>query len=160
MLQYNILDTSPYLKRLNLYACLHNCGNCPSVTRTFFFIAGCLSFALGLIGIPLPLLPTVPFMILAAFCFAKSSVRIEKWLLDHPHFGPPIRQWRDHRSISRRGKWSATVAFVFSIAIGLYFLSWPHFMWPIIAALLSGAWIWTRPERRTSDIFEGDKSGK
>ena len=123
------------------------------MARSFFFIAGCIAFVLGLIGIPLPLLPTVPFMILAAFCFAKSSVRIENWLLNHARYGPPIRQWRDHRSINRRGKWGATIAFLFSIALGFAFLQWPHSLWPLAAALISGTWIWTRPEKNTVDIF-------
>ena len=114
--------------------------------RAFFFIAGLLSVALGIIGIALPLLPTVPFMILAAFCFAKSSARLESWLLDHAHFGPPIRQWREHRAISRRGKWAATIAFAFSIALGFATIAWPYSLSPAVAALLSGTWIWTRAE--------------
>ena len=115
--------------------------------RFFFFIAGLLSVALGIVGIALPLLPTVPFMILAAFCFAKSSVRLENWLLGHARFGPPIRDWREHRAISRKGKWAATIAFAFSITLGFIMIKWPYSLSPAAAALVSGTWIWTRAER-------------
>src|SRR3546814_11599305 len=65
---------------------------------TLFRSAGWASLGLGAIGAFLPLLPTVPFVILAAFCFARSSPRLEKWLLTHPHFGHHIVAWRDRKS--------------------------------------------------------------
>src|SRR3546814_2859167 len=63
--------------------------------RHFYLACGFLSLGLGAIGAFLPLLPTVPFMILAAFCFARSSPALEARLLEHRHFGPHIRRWRE-----------------------------------------------------------------
>ena len=114
--------------------------------RHLYLIAGFLSIGLGAIGAFLPLLPTVPFMILAAFCFARSSPRLEAKLLNHRQFGPHIRRWREHGAISRRGKVAAAAAFGFSIVLALILSPWPWFLIPVAAALIGGSWIWTRPE--------------
>ena len=114
--------------------------------RHFFFVGGWASLALGAIGAFLPLLPTVPFVILAAFCFARSSPRLEAWLVTHPRFGHHIVAWREHGAISSKGKIAATMAFAFSIVLALLFAPWPWMMAPIIAAAVGGSWIWTRPE--------------
>ena len=66
--------------------------------------AGAIALALGILGIPLPLLPTTPFLLLAAFCFSRGSERLHDWLVTHPRLGPPIHQWREHGAISRRAK--------------------------------------------------------
>ena len=70
--------------------------------RSLYLIGGFAAVALGIAGILLPLLPTVPFMILAAFCFARSSPRFEARLIEHPVFGPHIIRWRTNGAISRR----------------------------------------------------------
>ena len=114
--------------------------------RQIYLAAGLASLALGGIGVILPLLPTVPFMILAAFCFANSSPRLEAWLVDHHVFGDHIGNWRERRAITRRGKWAATVAFVVSCVIALIFVDLPWNIIPVAAALISGSWIWTRNE--------------
>ncbi|MDC7786811.1 YbaN family protein [Rhodoplanes sp. TEM] len=74
------------------------------MTRAFYFGLGCLMLVIGLIGAVLPLLPTTIFLIAAAWCFARSSPRLEAWLFDHPRFGASLRAWRDDRAISRRSK--------------------------------------------------------
>lgn len=114
--------------------------------RQLYLVAGLTSLALGSIGIVLPLLPTVPFVILAAFCFARSSPRLEAWLLEHKSFGRHIHNWRNNRSITRRGKWAALAAFAFSIIIALIFAPLPWSLVPIVAAVIGGTWIWTRNE--------------
>ncbi|HWV12881.1 MAG TPA: YbaN family protein [Sphingobium sp.] len=114
--------------------------------RTLYLSAGFLSIGLGALGIFLPLLPTVPFMILAAFCFARSSPALEARLLGHPQFGPHIRRWRDGGAISRRGKRAALAAFAFSAVLALIFATFPWSFLPLAAALIGGTWIWTRPE--------------
>ena len=72
--------------------------------RLIWLIIGLLAVALGAIGIALPLLPTTPFILLAAFAFAQSSETLHQWLLDHNVFGPLIDNWQQHGAISRRTK--------------------------------------------------------
>ena len=91
--------------------------------RMLWTLAGWLSFGLGFIGIFLPLLPTVPFMLLAAYCFARGSERFHEWLITHPRFGPPILDWQERGSISRKAKMMASIAilatFGISVALGV-----------------------------------------
>lgn len=72
--------------------------------RTLYGVAGAVSLALGVVGIFLPGLPTTPFVLLAAACFAKASPRVHGWLLNHRLFGPMVRDWDQHRSLTRRTK--------------------------------------------------------
>lgn len=65
---------------------------------------GLLFAAIGAAGIFLPLLPGTVFLILAAACFARSSPKLETWLLDHPLLGPGVRKWRERGAISRKSK--------------------------------------------------------
>jgi uncharacterized membrane protein YbaN (DUF454 family) len=114
--------------------------------RSLFLLAGSFFFLLGAIGIVVPLLPTVVFWILAAWCFGRSSPKFEAWLLTHPTAGPHIRFWRDRGAISRRGKLLASTALSVSAAIGLLVLSWPTNLLPVIACASVAAFIWTRPD--------------
>jgi uncharacterized membrane protein YbaN (DUF454 family) len=76
----------------------------------FWTVLGVLFLGLGLAGIPVPLLPTTPFLLLSASCFARGSHRLHRWLSEHPRFGPPLEQWRRHRAISASAKRNAVVA--------------------------------------------------
>ncbi|MDY0870898.1 YbaN family protein [Dongia rigui] len=93
------------------------------MTRAIWAALGLLSTGAGIAGIVLPLLPTTPFILLAAFCFARSSPRLEAWILTHRTFGPMIENWRRHGSVDRRAKRMALVlmgiAFLFSLALAL-----------------------------------------
>ena len=66
----------------------------PRLMRGVYLALGIGFVALGFIGAFLPVLPTTPFLVLAAACFARSSPRLENWLLQHPQFGPLLRNWR------------------------------------------------------------------
>lgn len=114
--------------------------------RAIFMAGGFLSLILGVLGAVLPVLPTVPFLILAAFCFARSSPALERRLLDHPQFGPSIRLWREKGAVSRTGKRAAMAAFAFSAVMGLILSPFPWSMLPLAACITGGLWVWRRPE--------------
>ena len=113
--------------------------------RRVYFALGVLSVAAGTIGIFLPLLPTVPFMLLAAFFFARSNPAWEKRLVEDPRFGPHIRAWRERGAISRRGKVAGLVGLSGSAILGLVALPSPWCYVPAGVALITGSWIATRP---------------
>ncbi|MCW9043166.1 MAG: YbaN family protein [Pseudopelagicola sp.] len=114
--------------------------------RYLWAALGILCLILGVVGIVLPLLPTVPFLILAAFLFARSSERLHHWLLSHPRLGPPIEDWQSRGAINPSAKRLATVSiiavFVVSLVLGL-----PPLILGIQAATLGCVliFIWTRP---------------
>lgn len=117
------------------------------MTRWVWFGAGWLFVGLGVVGVLLPLMPTTIFIILAAGCFARSSPRLEAWLLDHRHFGPGLRAWRSEGAIPRRGK----IAACMGIALGYALFWWsvrPGLFVDIAVALALAAcvaFILTRP---------------
>ena len=116
------------------------------MVRFVYLLAGWAALLLGAAGALLPLLPTVPFVILAAFCFARGSPRLERWLTEHRHFGPHIAAWRTRGAISRRGKRASLICFALSAAAGLALLAFPWSLAPLAAAAIGGSWIATRPE--------------
>jgi len=77
--------------------------------RGVFMVLGTVFLALGVLGAALPILPTTPFVLLAAWCYARGSVRLYRWLLASRMFGPLIRRWEADRSITLRSKIVATV---------------------------------------------------
>lgn len=88
--------------------------------RPVWFVLGLLSMACALLGVLLPLLPTTPFLIAAAYCFARSSRRLHEWLLAHRYFGPMIEHWRSHGAIARPAKISAGIALAAAFTISLW----------------------------------------
>ena len=115
--------------------------------RYLLLAIGWLSVALGVIGIFLPVLPTTPFMILAAGLFARSSPRFEQWLLDHPRYGQPLIDWRREGAISQRAKIASVSLMALSYGIVLVF--GPPQLWlkALIGVILlcSAAFVLTRP---------------
>lgn len=107
---------------------------------------GVLSLGLGVIGIFLPLLPTVPFLLLSAFLFSRSSPRLHTWLLSHPQFGPLIEDWNRSGVIRPRAKRLATLSIV--VVFGLSLALDVKTTVLIIQAVVLGAvliFIWSRP---------------
>ena len=88
--------------------------------RVVYFCMGWVLVALGVIGAVTPLLPTTIFLIGAAGCFGRSSPRLEAWLLDHPTFGKPLRDWRASGAISRPAKIMACAGMTFGFAVFCY----------------------------------------
>ena len=115
--------------------------------RHLWTLAGCLAFILGLIGIPLPILPTVPFLILAAWCWAKGSPRFHHWLTTHKHLGPLIAAWREHRAVPRRAKTLATLMLAVSLGGGICLPDNNHLK-PALALIILTLmlWVWRLPE--------------
>ncbi len=87
--------------------------------RLTWLVVGLVALALGAIGIAVPLLPTTPLILLAAFCFARSSNRLHEWLVTHDIFGPLIENWRRYGAISRRAKIISVVSMAAVLAISL-----------------------------------------
>lgn len=115
--------------------------------RIFWIISGLVSLACGIIGIPLPLLPTVPFLLLAAFCFSKSSDQLHDWLLAHPTLGPPILNWRETRAVSRSAKVASTLMISASLGVSLYWqMPLPVILLQITVLVGVSLFIWSRPE--------------
>ncbi len=120
------------------------------IVRGLLWLAGSVSLVLGLIGVLLPGLPTTPFVLLAAACYAKASPRLHAALLQHRLTGPLLRDWEKHRSLTRRTK---TVAVV-SMLVMVSFSIWSFQHRPIAQAVLVvlgviGAWVVLRiPTRK------------
>ena len=93
----------------------------PLATRLVWFVVGIASLAAATVGVLLPLIPTTPFVILAAFAFMKSSRRLHDWLITHRIFGPVILDWRKHGAISKPAKTIAigSMAGIFVISLAL-----------------------------------------
>jgi uncharacterized membrane protein YbaN (DUF454 family) len=84
-------------------------------------ILGLLCLVLGVIGVAVPLLPTTPFVLLAAACFAKSSPRMHGWLLNSELFGPMLRGWEANRCISYKVKWLALLMMAVVGGVSIWF---------------------------------------
>lgn len=114
--------------------------------RLFWLVFGLLMTALALIGAALPLLPTTPFLLLATYGFARSSNRLHNWLLNHPSFGPLIRNWRQHGSIGRKTK-AVSIILMGAALLLSWLLQVPARILIIQAVVMSGSaiFILTRP---------------
>lgn len=117
------------------------------LTRALWLTLAGICLVLGVVGLLLPVMPTTPFILLAAFAAARGSARLHAWLHNHPQFGPALRDWEREGAVSRRAKLVATIAMSCSTVV--LFLISPRW-W--IAAVVSTAmlavavWLWFRPE--------------
>ena len=118
--------------------------------RRWAYLAGGWGFlALGLVGVVLPVLPTTPFVLLAAWCFSRSSERLHRWLLEHRTFGPLVRDWEAHGVIRLRAKLLASAVIVPLVGwmlLGSDAPGWTR--WLTVALVVWGlGYVWTRPSR-------------
>lgn len=107
------------------------------LAKALYGFAGGVSLLLGVIGIFLPGLPTTPFVLLAAACFAKASPRVHQWMLQHQLLGPMLRNWHEHRSLTRKTKSIAIVSMVLMLSISMW--SFSGRLWIQLALLALGA---------------------
>lgn len=91
--------------------------------RIILIIIGWLAVVLATLGVVLPLLPTTPFLLLAAWCFARSSPRFHHWLLYRSWFGSYIRHWQEHRALPPGAKPRALIFIVITFAVSLYLVN-------------------------------------
>jgi uncharacterized protein len=110
--------------------------------RAVYIAAGSLCVLLGVIGLFLPLLPTTPFLLLAAACYARGSRRFYDWLLANRTFGPLIHEWRKHRSIPYRTKISAIALMSFTLGISIVFFVPVMWVKLLLGAMGVGLAIW------------------
>ena len=91
------------------------------MSRLPFVLLGHACLAVGVVGLFVPLLPTTPFVLLAAFCYSKGSERLHRWLTAHPRLGAPIRDWQRDGVIRPRAKWVSTALIVASLSYPILF---------------------------------------
>lgn len=118
------------------------------LSRPLLIALGWTFVALGFVGIFLPLLPTTPFVLLALWCFARSSKRFHDWLYNHPRFGPLARNWREYGVVPLRAKLLA----VTTMALSLGYLIHAGMDWHILAVVgatltVVATWLVSRPSR-------------
>lgn len=115
--------------------------------RGVWLALGLLFTAAGLIGVVLPLLPTTPFLILAAACFARSSPRLEARILNDPRFGPLVREWRVRGAIPPRAKLLAIGGMAGGYAVFLLTARPDTPLALLVAALMAlvALWLLSRP---------------
>lgn len=131
-----------------------------TTTKWIYLCAGWSFIALGVVGIFLPVLPTTPFILLAAWCFSKGSERLHHWLLTHPRFGPMVRDWEESRVIRLRAKLLATAMIVPLTSYMLLGTDAPA--WTKLAAAALVLWgllfIWTKPSAVASEAEASEPS--
>ena len=114
--------------------------------RLLWIFFGSLSLGLGVLGAVLPVLPTTPFVLLAAFCYARGSHRLHRMLLDSRMFGPMIADWQAEGAISRRARYTAA-ATMLAVLVFSVFMGVPGWVLAIQAVCMGGAatYVLTRP---------------
>lgn len=119
------------------------------LARWVFALLGAGFTLLGVAGIFLPVLPTTPFLLLAAACFARASSRVYHWLLRHPVLGPIILEWRRYRGMPYRAKRTALalIALSFSVSILFFVPSWQAQLAMGLAGVVLFAWVYRLPSR-------------
>ena len=120
------------------------------IKRAVWLVFGLVSLLLGIIGVVLPLLPTTPFILLAAFCFSKGSGRLHTWLLNHRLFGQLIKDWQQYGVITLRVKLIATLSMVLMVSFPLLYMQFALWLKSTvcIVMLMVLLFIWTRPSSR------------
>lgn len=114
--------------------------------KPLYLAGGIVSVALGAVGAILPIMPTVPFLLLAVYCFARSNPAWERRILEHPYWGPQVADWRERRAIARPAKLAALSAMAAGVIFTWATLGAPWYFLSIAILVIAGGWIATRNE--------------
>ena len=114
--------------------------------RPLYAAGGIIAVGLAALGAFLPIMPTVPFLLVAVFCFARSNPAWEKKILDHPYWGPQVKDWQERRAIARRAKLAAITAMSAGVVFTWATLGHPWYLISIAILVVAGGWIATRNE--------------
>jgi hypothetical protein len=135
-------------------------GESPELSRPMRWLLKALavvSLILAVIGAFLPIMPTVPFILLAAWAATRSSPRLSHWLESHPRMGPPIREWREGGVVRRAAKWYATVMMaVGGVTMSIVVRPWWVPLTAILVMASVGWWLWLRPEHPPRRVAAGE----
>ncbi len=132
-----------------------------SPRRAFFFVVGLLALGLGALGVVLPVLPTTPFVLLAAACFARSSRRFYGWILRNRIFGPVVIHWRANRTIPRHAKIIAISLIVLTFATSVVMVI-PHVAVKLLVASIGViliVWMLRIPSTSRDTVTTSAESG-
>lgn len=116
------------------------------MVRPLFTLLGLFAVGLALLGAVLPIMPTVPFLLLAVYFFARSNPAWEQRILDHPYWGPQVLDWRNRRAIRRPAKVAAITAMAAGVVFTWATLGYPWYLVSITILVIAGSWIATRNE--------------
>jgi len=114
--------------------------------RPLWALLGFICLGLGWIGLVMPMMPGFVFLLGALYCFMRGNPAWAARMLDHPFYGPPLRDWQERRAISRKSKISAVIALAVCAVITGFIVGWPLVMLPSTCMTLVAIWIWTRAE--------------
>ncbi len=115
-------------------------------TRWLWWLATWCALALAALGVLLPGLPTVPFVLVAAFCASRGSPRMRRWLETHARFGPMIRDWEREGAVSRRAKRLALSMMLLCSALLAWVASMLGWLLASLCMAVVAIWLWRRPE--------------
>lgn len=124
------------------------------MVRFFYFSAGILCVLTGIVGVFLPLLPTTPFILLAAFCFSRSSETLHQKLLNHRLFGPIISEWEKHGVIPLKVKCLSTTMMLVMVSYPLFFQTFSLWLKLLVVLTIAVAlvYVWSRPSHAASEV--------
>lgn len=114
--------------------------------RPLYAAGGIIAVGLATLGAFLPIMPTVPFLLVAVFCFARSNPAWERKILDHPYWGPQVMDWRERRAIARPAKLAAITAMSAGVVFTWATLGHPWYLVSLAILVVVGGWIATRNE--------------
>ena len=113
--------------------------------KIIFFTLGWLCLIMAYIGIVTPGIPFSIFLVGAAYCFARSSKKMENWIYNHKHFGPFLLNWENKRVFPQRAKYAMIAVMTSSLVIMFFFVPIKGVIYSGIMMLLVAVWAWRYP---------------